>query len=315
MTTELTRTVITAPGIYPDMPEEEYHADPVPGGSLSASGAKLLLPPKGCPAKFHYQRHRPPPPKDHFDLGTAAHHLVLGVGPEPVELNFDSRRTNKYKEAAAAARADGKIPLLPEQMAQVQDMAAAILDHSDAAALFTPGTGRPEQSLFWHDRFYWQEPGGHVPARTHGRKLWRRRRLDWLSHQHLKDGRLVIPDYKTTACSEPDEFMKSVDKFGYHMDAAWSIDAVRAVGLADPDDDRDPAFLCVAQEKDPPYVVTVIEMPSKALMFGRELNTVAMSKYAEAERTGRWIGYSDKIVQPALPKYAEYRYEGIIEDE
>lgn len=315
MTTAETRPVITKPGIYPDMSEEDYHRDPVPGGSLSASGAKLLLPPKGCPAKFHYQRHRPQEPKDHFDLGTAAHHLVLGVGPEPVELLFDSRRTSKYKDAAAAARAAGKVPLLPEQYAQVQEMAQAILDHPDARALFAPGTGVAEQSLFWHEDFYWQEPGHHVPPRTHGRLFWRRRRLDWLSHKHLPDGRLVIPDYKTTDCSEPDEFMKRIDRFGYHMDAAWSIDAVKAVGLIPPDEDRDPAFLCVAQEKDPPYVVTVVEMPPRLIQYGRDMNTVAMEKYAEAERTGRWIGYSDTIVQPSIPRYAEYRYEGIIEDD
>lgn len=314
MTLEL-KPLITEPGIYPDMPEEEYHRDPVPGGSLSASGAKLLLPPDGCPAKFHYARHRPQAPRDHFDLGSAAHHLVLGVGPQPVELDFDSRRTNDYKDAAADARARGQIPLLPEQMAQVQDMALVLLDHPDAAALFAPGTGLPEQSLFWHEKFYWQEPGGHIPPRTHLKpRFWRRRRLDWLSHQRLKDGRLVIPDYKTTNSSEPNQFMKSVDKFGYHQDAAWSIDAVRAVGLVDPDDDRPPAFLFVAQEKTPPYVVTVIELPPDALMWGHELNKEAMIRYAESERTKRWGGYSDRIEMPALPKYAEYRYEEIVNE-
>ena len=34
--------IITKPGIY-EMPEDDYHADPVPDWSLSASGAKLLL--------------------------------------------------------------------------------------------------------------------------------------------------------------------------------------------------------------------------------------------------------------------------------
>jgi len=33
---------VTAPGVY-DIPAEAYHADPVPGGSLSASGARDLL--------------------------------------------------------------------------------------------------------------------------------------------------------------------------------------------------------------------------------------------------------------------------------
>jgi hypothetical protein len=314
MTTEMTRTVITKPGIYPDLDEADYHADPVPYGSLSASGAKLLLPPGGCPAKFRYQQGRPQPPKAHFDLGTAAHHLVLGVGPQPVELDFGNRRSNAYKDAAANARAAGQVPLLPEQMAQVQDMAAAIGDHPDAAALFAPGTGSPEQSMFWTEKFYWQEPGGHVPVRTHGRPLWRRARLDWLSHQHLKDGRLVIPDYKTADSSEPHEFMKAVNRFRYHMSAAWYIDAVRAVGLVPEEEDRDPAFIWVVQEKEAPYVVTVIELSPDAKRMGQELNTEAMDRYSEARRTKRWIGYSDKIEMPSLPKFAEYQHEEIVNE-
>lgn len=303
-----TRLVITTPGIYADVPEADYHRDPVKGGSLSASGAKLLLPPNGCPAKFDYKRFRPEEPKDVFDLGKAAHYMVLGVGAAPVELDFKDRRTNAYKDAAADARAAGRIPLLPEQMAQVQDMALAITDHPDAAALLAPGTGQPEASLFWRERFYWQNKA--VPPVTYRRQIWRRARFDWLSHQRLKDGRLVIPDYKTARSAEPNQFMKAVDEHGYHMSAAWYQDAARGVGLVAPDEDV--ACLFVVQEKDPPYVVSVIELPPDALQWGRDLNTEAMIKYADSERTGRWGGYADSIVMPELPKYAHYRYKEIV---
>ena len=43
--------VITEPGVY-DVPFDEYLRDPVPGGSLSTSGARLLL--DTCPAIFDY---------------------------------------------------------------------------------------------------------------------------------------------------------------------------------------------------------------------------------------------------------------------
>ncbi len=36
-------TPITAPGVYV-IPADDYHADPVPGGSISASGARRILP-------------------------------------------------------------------------------------------------------------------------------------------------------------------------------------------------------------------------------------------------------------------------------
>ena len=45
--------IIDQPGIY-DIPEDQYHRDPVPGGSLSASGAKKLLA-DGGPARYRHQ--------------------------------------------------------------------------------------------------------------------------------------------------------------------------------------------------------------------------------------------------------------------
>ena len=44
---------VTEPGVYA-MPFDVYLADPVPGGSLSTSGAKTLL--NACPAIFAYER-------------------------------------------------------------------------------------------------------------------------------------------------------------------------------------------------------------------------------------------------------------------
>lgn len=67
---------VTEPGVYDDMPEHVYLADPVPGGSLSFSGAKALLPPS-CPALYRHQRDHGRPPKPAFDFGHAVHSMVL----------------------------------------------------------------------------------------------------------------------------------------------------------------------------------------------------------------------------------------------
>jgi hypothetical protein len=291
---ELTPFAVTQPGVY-NIPADIYHADPVPGGSLSSTGARKLLPPDGCPAKYRYWTTHPEPPKKHFDLGTAAHHLVLGIGARPVELDFMDMRSNAAKDAAYDIRAAGDIPLLPDQMATVQDMAAAIHDHPAATALFAPGTGQPERALFW---------------RQDG--IWRRALLDWLSGQRLKDGRLIIPDYKTAKSAQPREFMRSVISYGYHQQAAWYMDAVRGAGVLDKDEDRDPAFLFVVQEKTPPFVVSVIELPPEAIMWGRELNAEAVKIYRECRKSGRWPGYSDAIEMPSFPAWADYMYEEIV---
>jgi len=104
---ELTEPVaITERGVY-DIPEETYHRDPVPGGSLSCSGAKLLLPPS-CPAKYAYARTQPPPATDAMEFGSAAHHEVLGTGWPYVVCDFaENYRTKEAQEWAAETRAAG----------------------------------------------------------------------------------------------------------------------------------------------------------------------------------------------------------------
>src|SRR4051794_7548534 len=120
MTATLERTVITEPGVY-DIDDVTYHADPVPDGSLSSSGARKLLPPS-CPAIFKYERDNPPASTKTFDLGHAAHKLCLGVGPDVVEVEADSWRTNAAKDRGEEIRAAGGVPLLTAEYQQVQDM-------------------------------------------------------------------------------------------------------------------------------------------------------------------------------------------------
>jgi hypothetical protein len=310
LVTTLTPTVINKPGVYA-IPEEEYHADPVPGGSLSSSGARALLDVYadkwgGCPAKYHYWRHRPRPPKAEFDFGSAAHKLVLGIGPELVELDAMDRRKPATREEEERVREAGQIPLLPHEMALVEDMAAAINSNTDAMALFKPGTGQPEASLFWTGRAYangpWTQGTGPVQCRA---------RLDWLSHRFLPDGRLLIPDYKTAHLAEREAFGKAVKDRGYHQQAAWYIDALVGVGLIE--DPRDAAFVFVVQEKNPPFVVSVIELGPDTLMWGRELNEESLRRYRHCTTTGQWPGYTQGIAMVDIPKYAEYSYEKMLD--
>jgi len=308
MTNPLTPSVILHPGVY-DLTEQEYHADPVPGGSLSSTGARELLPMYGgCPAKYRHQLTRPRPPKKEFDLGSAAHHLVLGIGPGIIEIDADSWRTKDARLAADDARADGKIPLLPQEMAVVQDMTSALLDHPDAAALFKPGTGRGEASLFWVGRAEASEkwPKGTGP-------VWQRARLDWLSYHRLPDGRVVIPDYKTAKSSEPEAFAKAVASYGYHQQAAFYIDAIRGVGMADLDE-KDPAFLFVVQEKTEPYLVSVLELGHEELMWGRELNDEARRRWQHCKTTGVWPGYTTGITRVEIPAYQKRLYEKLLDE-
>lgn len=284
MTVLDTPTVVTKPGLYADMPEDVYHGDPVPGGSLSSSGARKLLPPS-CPAIYRYEQDHGSPAKRTFDFGHAAHKAVLGIGADIVEVDAGDWRTKAAREERDAAYAEGKVPLLAAEVAQVDAMAAAIRQHPVAAALFDHARGgKPEQSMFWQQPVPVATPDGPRPT-----TVWRRARLDWLPSL-TASGRLIIADYKTAACAEPGKFTRAVFDHGYHQQAAWYIDAVTALGLAD-----DIAFVFVVQEKNPPYPVTVCELDFDALRIGRLLNHRALTTFADCQRTGRWPGYSDEV--------------------
>lgn len=267
-----------------DMPAEEYHRDPLrhAGGSLSSTGARKLL---ACPAKFRYEQDNPPAPKQHLELGTAAHTLVLGDGPEFAVLDYPDYNTKAAQAERDQARAEGLLPLLAREHQQVKDMAAAIRQHPLAAALFSPVTGKPEQTLIWHDR------------RT---GAGRRARFDWL--RHPGDGRLLIPDYKTTRDASPAAVQKSIYTFGYHIQADWYEDGALTLGLAD-----ETAFLLVFQEKEPPYLVSVVEPDPVAMRIAAARNRQAIDRWIDCTRTGRWPGYGDDIHHLPLPIWAEKR--------
>src|SRR5690606_39543109 len=129
---------------------------------------------------------------------------------------------------------------------QIQAMAAALRAHPVAGPIFTESAGRAEQSLFW------QDSDTRVVCRA---------RIDHLP-QPTQHGRLILADYKTCATADPNKLPRLIVHHGYHLQAAWYIDGVRTLGLAE-----DVAFLFVLQEEQAPYLVTVVELDHEALQI------------------------------------------------
>src|SRR5947207_15952906 len=98
------------------LPAAEYHAI----RALSASGAWLLA--EECAAKFLWRSPwNPlyvPEERTDFDIGVAAHLAVLEPERQAqgiVVIEAGDYRTAKARDAREAARAEGKVPLLPYQ--------------------------------------------------------------------------------------------------------------------------------------------------------------------------------------------------------
>lgn len=261
-------------GFIHDLDEATYHAHPT---SLSVSGAKVLL---KAPALYKWQREHPVH-RDVFDVGSAAHALVLGVGAPIAVIDADSWRTKAAQEAKVEARAKGETPLLAADYQRVQDMADVLSTHRLAMRLLSEG--EPEVSAF-------------APDEATG--VTRRARFDWL-------GSRILTDYKSAASSEPGTFIKAAVNFGYAMQAGWYLDIARDLGH--PAD----AFAFIVQEKEPPYLVTVIELPAELVEIGRSRNRRALERFRDCTESGLWPGYvpDDTFAQPSAPRWALTDYQ------
>lgn len=278
---------ITEPGVYADMPEAVYHGDPVPAGSLSSTGARKLLPPS-CPAKFRWWLDHEAAPKTVFEEGSAAHKLVLGSGPK-LELVDKARwDTNEIRAQLKEIRDRGDIPLKKPQLDMVTAMAKALKDDPIAGPLLDPDRGVNELSLFWRDHSVW------------GRA--RLDRLTWIGPRR----RPVIVDYKTCASAAPAKVEKAIAEHGYHVQGAHYSAGARAAGLVG----EDVGFLLVMQEKDPPYLVTVVEPDPTAMRMGAIRVRQAFDLFAECVANRRWPGYADDVVLAELPPWETRELQG-----
>jgi len=278
---------ITDPGVY-DIPAEDYHRDPVEGGSLSSTGARRLL--QMPPARWRYEQQHPTPPTPAMILGTAVHSLVLGAGQKVVPVDERYWSTNAAKAAKAEAEAAGHLPLLRAEYDRAHAMADAVQSHEVAGRLFSPARGKAEQALVWRDA----ETG-----------VMCRAMVDHMPHLPTV-GIHILVDLKTTTEAGPRAVGKTVANFGYHQQAAFYLDGYRALGLA-----RDPAFLFVFVEKDEPHEVAVYELDQPALAIGAELNRRAVELYAQCRAADEWPGYSPEIELVSLPPWAATRLEDI----
>lgn len=274
--------VITEPGIYPGLPADVYHSDPWrPGGSLSSSGARRLL---KCPAAYRYGPGRT---SRRLDYGTAAHTQVLGTGAAVVEVAGSEKNgawsTAEAKTAVAAARAAGQVPVKPEEYRRIKAMAARLAEHRTAAALFAPGSGQAEASLFWVDAEF------GVPCRA---------RLDFLPWGG--SGQVIVPDYKTAESAAPAAVAKAMVNYGYHVQGAFY-----AAGVEYFRPGAEVVFALVVQEIAPPYLVEAYYLDADAMAEGARRCAVALEKYRDCRACGVWPGYDpgESLKPLGLPRW------------
>lgn len=274
-------------GVVYGLPEADYHA---PKDELSSTGAKLIL---ESPAKFKHQIldgnrvHRAG-----FDLGTAVHTKVLGVGERfvtyPEEHLTKSGNVSTKAETvtwATEQRAAGRIILTPAEASMTDAMSEAVLAHPLAKKLFERD-GHPEVSVF--DEYL---------------DVKRRGRFDFLPNE----GGIAV-DLKTAVDASPAGFERATARFGYHIQRGHYLDILKRLG-------REVDMLFVTVEKTAPYLVAVHQCNEQFADMGETEALEALDIYRECMESGEWPGYPETVNVMQPPMYSIYDYQDRYERE
>lgn len=275
--------IITEPGLYYGLSDEDYHRDPVPGGSLSSSFARQLT--RHVPAKA-LEVHRNRKPTKSMNLGKAAHAHALGAGPELIVWQYDGRTKDGKAERAEKAdllATEAAVAVTEDERDRILGMAEVLRDVPLIRAVLD--ISESEVSAFWQ--------GGEV---------WLRARYDLL-------GPTLAWDYKTAEDSSPQGFEHAMAAYGYHQQAEFYQRGLRALehpAAAEP-------MQFIVQETQKPYLVQIHTCDPLAIEVASALNDRATDIYATAHKTGVWPGYPDLYAEPtALPNNYFYRYGDLL---
>ena len=283
---DLQRGLLVAPGIVLDMPEKEYHAHP----ALSSTQARQML---DSPARYHYAKSHPQGHKDAFDLGTAVHTKVLGVGDKAItypdeHLTPSGSVSTKVAtfEWVAEQRRNGLVVLTADRFAAVHEMSEAVLKHPTAKLLFEQ-EGHAEASVFATD----PETGVDMRAR-----------FDFLPDLNARNP--IAVDLKTTGKeSSAEGFVKSVLNFGYDVQEEHYEDTLQFMGA-----DELP-FVFVVVETAAPYLVGVHQLDIVFREMGKTKAKRARDLLAACTASGKWPGYPEPVNLLGPPVYAVYQFE------
>ncbi len=272
---------VEEPGIFAMM-ADDYHADPAPQPSLSNSLMHILLTRTPQHARLAHPRLNPnrvaKADADKFDIGSAAHALLLEGHDHAVVVDADEWRTKSAQDLRDLARKAGKLALLKRQHEAVLAMMSAAHQYVDSTALRgILNRGKPERTLVWKEN-----------------SIWCRARLDWLT-----DDRSIILDYKTTGVEGPGEFMRrNMIANGYDTQAVWYPRGVKALGHPAP------RFLFLVQEVTSPFLCYLVEPAESMVELATHKVARALPLWRDCLTSNRWPGYPVEVHQADAPIWA-----------
>lgn len=143
------------------------------------------------------------------------------------------------------------------------------------------------ESAAWSQRFIWPCVETDLPLKGE---------LDLID-----EAAGIVCDVKTAADVDADSFQRAVFNFGYDIQAAHYLDAMRRFA-----GDIDLVYCWVVIRNKPPYNVEVYEASSELLNVGEERRLQRLRFFYDCINTGRWVTPSHGISSVLFPpKYME----------
>lgn len=267
---------ITQAGLYLDMPETLYHADPCPTPSLSNSIIRTLLDQSPLHAAYKHPRlygQNNNNPTKAMTKGTLLHTLLLEAGQNIVIIDADDYRGKKAREEKEQALAENKTPVLARDYDLVSHCAEItrknIANHPACEGFLNPGIS--EATIAWQE--------GNV---------WCRGRLDRLPDHND----FPVFDLKGTELSaSPTTWEKRLCDV-YRTQGAFYNRGLKAVGKP-----RKQPMRYIVVELYEPFAMNVFCPSEELINLANDEIDRAIRLWSHCITHNQWPGYTDHIIE------------------
>ena len=261
-----------------DQAAHVYRAMP----GLNKSGIEKLL---DCPLAYKLGLDQTDEPTPAMAFGTLVHSMILepDTAPRLYHVMQASATTKAGKAEKARALEEGKTIVSASDWERAKAMQERVKAHP-AASWLLGLQGKSEVSMFWE-----------MPTED-GRTRQCKARADRIAQ--VGGGEIII-DLKThSGAVSPSEIERTVARFGYHRQAAWYCDGYERIT------GRPCAgFYFIFISTSAPYLVTAGKMGDEAQAIGWGDCLKAEKILHECEKSGKWPGYADQLVEFDVPAW------------
>lgn len=224
-------------------------------------------------------------------VGTALHTCVF----EPKKFLSDyavapkiDKRTNIGKAEWARFQAEhpGALCLEEPEYQRVMGMARAVYAHPFVESIL-PLKSLREFVVTWDETVGSGDEELVVRCKA---------RLDWA----VEFGDSLVVDLKSTGDAQPNEFARSINKWGYQIQAASNLRGLQAFAPID----RPRRYLWIAVENEEPFGVAVYEASEGLLAQGDAEFRRCVRLFGESKKANSWPGYPTNIMPIDMPRWA-----------